>query len=121
HISARTLFPAVNLHDIGMAEPFADRRLALKAVEEDGIGFHVGVGNFKSYGAIVAQVGGAINGSHAAARNRRLDMVEIDLAAGFQRIEKTHRAVHSTRVHFNCIGKEAWNTKEFVKTGRQGS
>ena len=80
-----------------MAEPLADRPFALKAVEEDGIGFHIGMGNFEGDGAIVVQVRSAVNGSHAAARNRRIDAVEIDLAAGLQRIEKTHRAVCSTK------------------------
>ena len=97
--------------------PIAASRL--KAVEEDGIGFHVGVGNFEGDGAVVARVGGAENGGHAAARDRRVDAVEIDLAAGLQAHRKNSSCGTLHHGSLYSIGKEAGNSKESVRQGQE--
>ena len=56
HVDARALFVAKDAHHVGMIEPFADARLALEAIEEDWIGFHVGVRNLEGDGAVVAHI-----------------------------------------------------------------
>ena len=58
HVDPGTLLAAKDLHDVGMVEPFTDGPLALEAVKENGIGFHVGMGNFQGDGAVVALVRG---------------------------------------------------------------
>ena len=68
----------------GMVELFADAGLALEAVEEDRIGLHIGVRNLQRHLAVVAHVGGAIDGGHAAAGNRLFNAVEIDLRSRLQ-------------------------------------
>ena len=92
HVDAGALLAAVDAHDLGVVEFFADAGFALKAVEEDGVGFQVGVGNFEGDDAVIPQVGGAVDGGHSAAGDRRLDAVGIDLRTGFKGVEKTHRA-----------------------------
>ena len=76
-----------------MVQLFADGCFALEAIEEDRIGFHVGMGNFQRDDAIVAHVGGAKDRCHAAAGDGRFDAVGVDLRAGFNGVEKAHRAV----------------------------
>ena len=78
-----------------MDEPFSNRRLALKAVEEHGIGFQIRVRNLERNHAAVAAVHGAIDRRHAAARHRSFNAVRIDLGAGFQAVEETHSELFS--------------------------
>ena len=66
-----------------MVESFADAGLALEAIEEDGIGFHIGVGNLQGHHPVVAHIRGAKDGCHPAAGNGRLDAVIVDLRTGF--------------------------------------
>ena len=66
HVNTRALVAAKDVHDIGMVQPFANGRLALEAVEEDGIGFHVGVGNLERNRASIARVAGAVDRGHPA-------------------------------------------------------
>ncbi len=58
-----------------MIQLLADSRFALKAVEEDRVGFHVGVGNLQGHHPVVAHIHGAKNRCHAAARHRSLNAV----------------------------------------------
>ncbi len=90
HVDAGALLAAEDAHHLGMIELFADAGLALEAVEEDGIGFQVGVGNLEGDDAVVAQVGGAVDGGHAAAGDWRFNAVGVDLRAGFQAVVKAH-------------------------------
>jgi len=50
-----------------MVQFFADASLALEAVGEDGIGFHVRVGDFQGHDTVVANVCSAVDGCHATA------------------------------------------------------
>ncbi|MGA3100880.1 MAG: hypothetical protein ABSD61_03365 [Terracidiphilus sp.] len=77
HINAGAAIPSVNLHHVGMAKACADLRFALEAVGEDGIGFHVGMGNLESNGAAVARIGCAKDRGHAALGDGRVDAVGI--------------------------------------------
>ena len=78
-----------------MIELFADAGLALEAVEEDGVGFHIGMRNLQRHLAAVARVRGAVDGSHAAAGNRLFNAVVVDLGTGLEAVVKTHCAAHS--------------------------
>src|SRR5208337_1684513 len=93
HVYAGAFFAAKHTHDIGVVEARTDGGLALEAIGKKRIGFHVGMGNLQGNGAIVAQVGGAVDGSHAAARNHGIDAVGINVGAGLQGIVKTHSPV----------------------------
>ena len=64
-----------------MIELPADLLFALKAVEEERVAFHFGMGNFDGDGASVAQVGAAKDGSHAAAGDEVFDAVMVELIA----------------------------------------
>jgi len=90
HVDAGAFFTAKDAHHHGMLQAFADGSLALKAVEEDRIGLHVGVGNLEGESAAIAQIGGLVNGGHAAARNLRVDAVGVDLGPGKKNVVKTH-------------------------------
>ena len=61
HVDAGMFFVAEDAHDLGVVELFTDARFAMEAIGEDGIGFHVGVRDFESDGAVIAHVGGAID------------------------------------------------------------
>ena len=88
-----------------MVEPLADGGFALEAIEEDGIGFHVGVGNLEGHAAAVARIGGAVNGGHPAARHLRIDAVRIELLSRFQGVVKSHaRRGSNSYGCFYCIG-----------------
>ena len=93
----------------------ADAGLALETVEEDGVGFDIGVRNLEGDDAVVAQVGGAVDGGHSAAGYGGLDAVGIELGTGFQGVVKSHRRslLHSgVLVHF--IGKWGGWGKESI-------
>ncbi len=95
HVNAGALLIAKNAHHLGMVQFFANSRLPLKAVEEDGVGFQVGMRNLQGDYAVIAQVDGAVDRGHAAARDRRLNAVEIDLRTSFQAVVVTHAAACS--------------------------
>jgi len=76
---------------------FANACFPLKAVEEDGISFHIRVRNLQGYLVVVAHVGGAKDRGHSASRNRLFNAVEIDLRTGFNRVQKAHCAACSIR------------------------
>ncbi len=83
HVNAGALFAAENAHDHGVVQFFADAGFALKAIEEDGVGFEIGMRNFERDDFVVTEVGGAVDGSHAAAGNWRVDAIRIEFFAGF--------------------------------------
>lgn len=60
-----------------MAELLANPTFTLKAIEQDGVGFQVGMGDLERNGAVVAGINGAVDGSHTAARHRRLNAVRV--------------------------------------------
>jgi len=95
HVHPGAFFSAEDTHDFGVVEFFADSGFPFEAVEEDGIGFEIGVGNFKGDDAVVTGVDGAIDGGHAAAGDRGFDDVRVELRAGLQAVEKTHDAAYS--------------------------
>ena len=78
----------------------------LKAVEEDGIRFHVGMGNLERYKAVIAHIGSAKNRRHAAARNLLVDAVRVDLRTGLHNVENAHQAACSviTVLFLHSIG-----------------
>ena len=96
HVHAGAFLTAEDAHDLGVVKLFANLRFALEAIEEEGIGFKVGVGDFERDDAVISQVGGAVDGGHAAAGNGRVDAVGIDLGAGLQAVEETHGAARSS-------------------------
>ena len=106
HVNAGALFAAEHAHDVGVVETFTDACFALEAIGKERIGFHVGMGNLQGHSAVVAQVGGAIDGSHAAARDHRIDAVGINLRAGFKGIVKTHRASGSIGEAFSTVSEK---------------
>ena len=73
-----------HLHHAGMIEFAADFGLAMEAIEEKRIALQFGMGNLEGHHASVAQVGGAEDGGHAAARDQAVDAVMIELVAGTQ-------------------------------------
>src|ERR1700677_2073699 len=93
HVNAGAGFTAKYAHDLGMVELFANGGFALKAVEEDGVGFEVRVWNLKGDGAVVAGVDGAVDRGHTAAGHRSFDAVPVDLRAGFKAVVIAHRAI----------------------------
>ena len=48
HVDARAFLAAVDAHHHGVIQLFADGGFALEAIEEDGVGFHVGVRNLQA-------------------------------------------------------------------------
>src|ERR1035437_747174 len=96
HVNAGAILSAIDAHHLGVEKLFADGGLALKAVKEDGIGFHVGMGNLEGNHAVVAYVHGAEDGRHTAAGNGRFNAIEVDLRAVFDAVEKTARRSTST-------------------------
>ena len=98
-----------------MVELFADARLALKAIEEDRVGFHVGMWNLERHDAVVARVGGAVDGRHAAARHWRFNAVGVDLRTGFKAVVKAHWALLRQETH-HFTGKRA-RGKDSVRNG----
>ena len=81
-----------------MIERLADLLFALEAIEEDGIAFHFGVGDFDGDGAAGAKVGGAKDGGHAAAGDDAVDAVMIELIAGVDGNPRQRRSeAESTR------------------------
>ena len=73
-----------HLHHAGMVQLFADFDLALEAVEEYRVSFHLRMGDLDGDGAPVAHVGRAIDRRHSAARDQFLDAVVAELVAGTQ-------------------------------------
>ena len=69
-----------------MVEFLADFLFALEAVEENRVGFHFRVRDFDGDGLPVAHVGGRENGGHAAAGDKAVDAVVIELIAGVESI-----------------------------------
>ena len=67
HVELAAVVVGQHLHDAGMVELLADLALALEAVEEHRIGFHLRVRNLDRHLAAVAHVGGAKDRGHAAA------------------------------------------------------
>jgi len=82
HVHAAGVKLRQHLHDPGMIEFAADFGLAMEAVEEKWVALQFRMGNLEGYDASVAQVGGAEDGGHAAARDEAIDAVMIELLAG---------------------------------------
>ena len=109
-------FATEDPHHIGVVEPFADGGFALKSVEENRIGFHVGMGNLERDDAVVAEVGGAEDRGHAAAGDGRIDAVGIDLRSRFQGCRKSPSRVCCSsegRLSLTVSGKRQGSSKEF--------
>ena len=75
---------------LGVIEAGADLFFSLESLEEDGIGFHGAVGDFEGNLAGIANVSGAIDGSHAAFGNQGLDAIVVEDCAGFQFLKVAH-------------------------------
>jgi hypothetical protein len=58
--------------------------LPLKAVEEDGVTFHLEVRKFDGHGPFCGQIGGALNRGHAAGGHPAVDPVMIEPLAGMK-------------------------------------
>ena len=67
-----------------MIELLADLLFALEAVEKERIASISGWGILMATDAVVAQVGGAEDGGHAAAGNEAFDAVVVELIAGME-------------------------------------
>jgi hypothetical protein len=67
------------------------------------------VGNLEGYLAVIAQVGGAVDRSHAAAGDRRIYTVGVELRAGFHSVEKTHTGAYS--IEQSCLILQKIGTK----------
>ena len=67
HVELAAVVIRQHFHDAGMIELLADFALAVETVEEHGIGFHFRMRDLDGDLSAGAQIGGAIDGSHAAA------------------------------------------------------
>src|ERR1700722_6200920 len=114
HVNAGVFLSAEDAHDVGMIEAFADVRFALEAVGENGIGFHVGVGDLQGGYAAVSRIGGAEDRSHAAFRDGRFNAKGIDLRSRLRHIEITHRESRSIGAFTNVAGQSAGDSKDCV-------
>jgi len=116
HVDAGALFVAKYPHYVGVLEPFADASFTIEPVREDWIGLHVRMRDLEGDGAVIAHIGGAVDGSHTAAGNGGINPVRIDLRTGFKAVEKTHRATYSRQcLSFYFTGKGLWNRKDSVR------
>ena len=68
-----------------MIELFADLFLALEALEEDGVAFHLRMGNLDGDGLSRAQVGALVDRGHAAAGDQAFNLEVVELFAGVDR------------------------------------
>ena len=84
HVEAGALLVVEGFDDAGVVEFLADLLLAAEALEEDGVCFEFGVGDFDGDGAAGEHVSGLVKGGHAAARNRGLEQVMVQRVASFQ-------------------------------------
>ncbi len=67
-----------------MIEFLADLLLPLKAVEEQRVRFHLRMRNFDGDGAVVIDIGRAVDRGHAAARDQTVDAVVIEQITGMK-------------------------------------
>ena len=67
HVDPAAVAVRQHFHDAGMIQLFADLGLALEAVEEHRVGFHLRMRDLDGDLAAVAHIGGAKNRGHAAA------------------------------------------------------
>jgi len=112
HVHAGAFLSAEDAHDLGVVKFFADAAFALEPVEEDGIGFEIGVGDFEGDDAVVTGVDGAIDGGHAAAGDRGFNDVRVELRAGLQAVEKTHGAACSKGTLSMVSGNDGEDVKD---------
>jgi len=61
HVDAAALGIGEHAHDAGVVHLLADLALAAEAVEQGGVGFHLGMRNFDGHLAAVTQIRGAEN------------------------------------------------------------
>src|SRR5215475_8487239 len=87
HIELTVIEVGKNFHHAGMIEFFAYLLLALEAVVEDRIRFHLGVGNLDGDGLARALVNGTKNRGHAATGGNAFNAVMVELIAS---VEKGH-------------------------------
>ena len=95
HVNPRALRFLIDLHHVGVVQPLSDSRLALKAVEEDRIGFKVGVRNLQGNHPIVTDISGPEDRRHSAPGHRSIDPVGVDIRTRFQTVVKPHDAISS--------------------------
>src|SRR6266849_774210 len=82
HVDAAAVFIREHFHHAGVIEFFADFRLALEALEEYRVRFHLRMRNFDCDLTAGAHIRGTKNGGHPAAGNDRLNTVVVELVAG---------------------------------------
>ena len=116
HVNARALFAAEHAHHHGVIELLANFRFALEAIEENRIGFHVGVWNFQGDDTIVPRIHGAKNRSHTASRDRRFNAVRVDLSNQFRWCRGCPwGGVLQCLCFFYCIEFRGLDCKDFVR------
>ena len=85
HVDLAAIVIGEDLHHAGMIQGLADLFLALKAIKQDRIALHLGMRNLDGDLPAVAQIGAAKDGGHAAAGDKALNAVVIELIAGMER------------------------------------
>jgi hypothetical protein len=79
HVNLAPVFVDIDLHYAGMVHVLADFLFTAKTVEEERVALHFGMRNLDGDLATVAQVSGAEDGSHAAACDKFIQTVVIEL------------------------------------------
>ena len=95
HVKAAAILLGEDLNDLGMVQGGANRFLPLKAVEEDRVAFHLEVREFDGYDTVGGQIGGAINGGHAAGGDDAIDPVVIEHFAGTKGNQLRRECAHT--------------------------
>src|SRR4029077_2856378 len=82
HVDLATVAVRVYVHNAGMIDGLANIFFTVKAIEENRVSFHFGMGNFDGDGFARARIRGAKDGSHSAAGDDAVNPVVIELFAG---------------------------------------
>jgi hypothetical protein len=100
HVKTAPLFAVKSLDHARVVKLLADFLFALEALDENGISFHLRVGQLDGHGSAGVLVGSFEERSHSAARNHRVQAVVIQCISGLQWV---HVRTLKSRVRRNLL------------------